>query len=179
MQLQIRERVWAGGDGAVLLCEHPAVITLGRSGDAANVLDAGDVPVERIERGGDVTYHGPGQLMIYPIVRIKSVVGFLETVASAIAEVAAQLGAPGLAWRREPAGVWVDDKKIAACGIHVARGVPVHGFAFDVATPRAAWQRIRPCGASYPQTSLAQQLGRDVRVADVATAIAPLLEARL
>lgn len=176
MQLQIRERVWAGGDGAVLLCEHPPVITLGRSGDAGNVLDGGDVPVERIERGGDVTYHGPGQLMIYPVVRIKSVVAFLEQVAGAISAAAVQLGAPGLAWRREPAGVWVDDKKIAACGIHVARGVPVHGFAFDLATPADAWKRIRPCGASYPQTNLAAQLGRAVAVEEVARVIAPLLE---
>ena len=179
MQLQIRERVWAGGEGAVLLCEHPPVITLGRSGNAANVLDAGDVPVERIERGGDVTYHGPGQLMIYPVVRIRGVIAFLETVAGAIADAAAALGAPGLAWRRDPAGVWVDDRKIAACGIHVARGVPVHGFALDVATPRAAWARIRPCGLAVAQTSLAERLGRDVAVEAVARALAPLLEARL
>src|SRR4249920_3699767 len=79
-QLALRERVWAGEPGRVLLCEHPPVITLGRSADRANVLAAGDVPVVQIERGGDVTYHGPGQLMVYPIVRVKSVVAFLATV---------------------------------------------------------------------------------------------------
>ena len=62
-----RERVWAGGAGTVFLCEHPPVITLGRSATLANVLAPNDVPIERIERGGDVTYHGPGQLMVYPL----------------------------------------------------------------------------------------------------------------
>ena len=102
-------------------------------------------------------------------------------MAAAIAEVGAELGVPGMAWRREPAGVWVDDKKIAACGIHVARGVPVHGFALDVATPPEAWTKIVPCGIGVPQTSLARQLGRAVAVAvvDVAALLGPRLEARL
>ena len=96
-QLAARERVWAGGEGVVLLCEHPPVFTLGRSATTANILDAGDIPVERIERGGEVTYHGPGQLMIYAIVRIKSVVEFLERVATAIIDGCAQLGVTGVA----------------------------------------------------------------------------------
>src|SRR3954469_3084173 len=129
-QLAVRERVWAGAPGEVLLCEHPPVITLGRSATEANILDAGDVPVERIERGGEVTYHGPGQLMIYPVVRLRSVVRFLERVAAAIAETAATFGVAGATWRRDPAGVWLDGHKLAACGIHVARGVTTHGFAF-------------------------------------------------
>ena len=177
MQLAARERVWAGDDGVVLLCEHPAVITLGRSAKPDNILDAGDVPVERIERGGDVTYHGPGQLMIYPIVRIRSVVGFLERVAGAIAESCAAIGVPGARWRRDPAGVWLGDHKLAACGIHVARGVPVHGFALDVATPPEAWRRIRPCGLAVPQTSLARALGRPVEVAAIAADLGPRLVA--
>src|SRR5438132_12959306 len=80
-QLAARERVWAGGDGVVLLCEHPPVITLGRSATSAHIVDAGTVPVVRIERGGEVTYHGPGQLMVYAIVPIQSVVEFLARVA--------------------------------------------------------------------------------------------------
>jgi lipoyl(octanoyl) transferase len=167
--------VWAGGDGEILLCEHPAVITLGRSAVPDNVLDAGDVPVERIERGGDVTYHGPGQLMIYPIVRIRGVVAFLERVAAAIVESCAAAGVGGAAWRREPAGVWLGERKLAACGIHVARGVPVHGFALDVATPPEAWRRIRPCGLDVPQTSLAMALGQPVDVAAIAADLGPRL----
>jgi lipoate-protein ligase B len=172
-QLAARERVWAGEPGVVLLCEHPPVITLGRSASVANILDAGDIPVERIERGGEVTYHGPGQLMVYPVVRLRSVVAFLERVAAAIAETCAELGAPGAAWRRDPAGVWLDGRKLAACGIHVARGVSVHGFALDVDTPPAAWRAIRPCGLDVPQISLARARGAPIGVAEVARLLGP------
>ena len=172
-QLATRERVWAGEPGAVLLCEHPAVITLGRSATPANILDAGDIPIERVERGGEVTYHGPGQLMVYPVVRLRSVVGFLERVAAAIADACAALGVPGAAWQRDPAGVWLDGKKLAACGIHVARGVSVHGFALDVDTPPGAWRAIRPCGLDVPQISLARALGAPIAVDRVAHELGP------
>jgi lipoyl(octanoyl) transferase len=172
-QLAARERVWAGESGVVLLCEHSPVITLGRSASVGNILAAGDIPVERIERGGEVTYHGPGQLMIYPVVRLRSVVGFLERVAGAIAETCAAFGAPGAAWRRDPAGVWLDGKKLAACGIHVARGVSVHGFALDVDTPPVAWRAIRPCGLDVPQISLARARGAPVAVNEVAQELGP------
>jgi lipoyl(octanoyl) transferase len=156
-QHALRERVWAGDAGRVLLCEHPPVITLGRSANRANVLDAGDVPVEPIERGGDVTYHGPGQLMVYPVVRLRAgVVDFLSRVAGAIAEACAAFGVPGVAFRRDPAGVWLDGAKLAACGIHIARGVSVHGFAVNISTPADAWRRIKPCGLDVPQISLAR-----------------------
>jgi len=173
-QLAARERVWAGGDGAVYLCEHPQVITLGRSADRRNILASTDelaaagVEIEQIERGGDVTYHGPGQLMIYPVVRIRSVVDFLASVAGAIVDACAALGGPGAAWQRDPAGVWKDGAKLAACGIHVARGVSIHGFALDVATPREAWARIRPCGLATPQVSLSRLCGAPIDVATVA-----------
>jgi lipoate-protein ligase B len=179
-QLAARERVWAGADGVVLLCEHPPTITLGRSAKRENILAsehelaAAGIAVEQIERGGDVTYHGPGQLMIYPVVRLrKGVVDFLERVASAISDACAELGAPGTAWQREPAGVWKDGAKLAACGIHVARGVSVHGFALDVATPREAWARIRPCGLAVPQVSLAALRGAPIDVATVAVEVGP------
>ncbi|HEX8110076.1 MAG TPA: lipoyl(octanoyl) transferase LipB [Kofleriaceae bacterium] len=172
-QLAARERVWAGEPGVVLLCEHPPVITLGRSASVAHILAAGEIPVERIERGGEVTYHGPGQLMVYPIVRLRSVVGFLERVAAAIAETCAVLGAPGAAWRRDPAGVWLDGKKLAACGIHVARAVSVHGFALNVDTPPEAWRAIRPCGLDVPQISLVRARGAPITVAEVAQELGP------
>jgi lipoyl(octanoyl) transferase len=178
-QLAARERVWAGAPGVVLLCEHPPVITLGRSASEANILAAGDIPIERIERGGEVTYHGPGQLMIYPVVRLGSVVGFLERVATAIIETCAALGVPGAAWQRDPAGVWLAGRKLAACGIHVARGVSVHGFALDVDTPADAWRRIRPCGLDVPQISLARALGAPIEVERVAHALGPRLAAAL
>lgn len=177
-QLALRERVWAGAPGEILLCEHDPVITLGRSATPAHILDAGDIPVERIERGGEVTYHGPGQLMIYPIVRLRSVVRFLEQIAAAIIATAAQLGVEGAAWRRDPAGVWLGDAKLAACGIHVARGVCAHGFAFNLDTPDDAWRRIRPCGLSVPQVSLARARGTNAEplsVKNVAERLGPML----
>jgi lipoyl(octanoyl) transferase len=172
-QLAARERVWAGDEGVILLCEHPPVLTLGRSATMANILDAGDIPIERIERGGEVTYHGPGQLMIYAIVKIASVVGFLERVAGAIADGCAALGVDGATWQRDPAGVWREGAKLAACGIHVARGVPVHGWALNVSTPPAMWTRIRPCGLSVPQVSIAQIVGAPTTVEEAAIAVGP------
>ena len=172
-QLAARERVWAGEPGMIFLCEHSPVITLGRSATTANILDAGGVPIERIERGGEVTYHGPGQLMVYPIARVRGVIDFLERVAGAIAEACAALGAPGAAWQRDPAGVWLDGKKLAACGIHVARGVSVHGFALNVDTPPAAWRAIRPCGLDVRQVSLARARGAPIEVEEVARELGP------
>lgn len=178
-QLAARERVWAGGDGVIYLCEHAPVITLGRSATLANIVDAGDVPVERIERGGEVTYHGPGQLMVYSIVRIRSVVEFLERVATAIADATRALGVDGAEWRRDPAGVWRGEAKLAACGIHVARGVPVHGYAVNVDTPASAWQRIKPCGLACPQVSVAGALGQRVSVEAFAIELGPRVVAAL
>ncbi len=184
LQLATRERVWAGRDeyvGEVLLCEHPPTITLGRHATRANILASDDdlaragVSVEQIERGGDVTYHGPGQLMIYPIVKLRSVVDFLERVASAISAACSEVGVCGAVWQRDPAGVWIDGAKIAACGIHVARGVSVHGFALDVATPADAWARIRPCGLAVPQTSVVARRGAPIEVETLAAIVGPLV----
>jgi lipoyl(octanoyl) transferase len=178
-QLALRDRILAGGGGAVLLCEHPPVITLGRSATTANILDAGDVPIVRIERGGEVTYHGPGQLMIYPVVRIGRTRDFLACAGGAIAEACAALGVTGAAWQLDPAGVWCGDAKLAACGIHVAHGVSIHGFALDVDTPAGAWARIRACGLDAPHASLSAAIGRTVTIAEAAIEVGPRLAAAL
>ena len=142
---------------------------------AANVLAPGDIPIERIERGGDVTYHGPGQLMVYPVVRVRGVVDFLSRVAGALADACAAVGVAGAEWRRDPAGVWLGSAKLAACGIHIARGVSVHGFALNVCTPSDAWRGIRPCGLSVAQISVADALGAPVTVEQVAVEAGPRL----
>jgi lipoate-protein ligase B len=178
-QLAERERVWAGAPGTIFLCEHPPVITLGRSADRRNVLAPGDLPVEQTERGGDVTYHGPGQLMVYPVLRIgpRGVVDFLARIAGALSDACAALDVPGALWRRDPAGLWLGDAKLAACGVHVARGVAVHGWALNVATPPDAWQRIRACGLGAPQVSLAQvRGGQPPEVEAVAIAVGPRVQ---
>jgi lipoyl(octanoyl) transferase len=173
-----RDRVLAGDDAAqeILLCEHDPVVTLGRGADGAHIL-VGRAALDA-SRGGDVTYHGPGQLMVYPVVRLRrGLVAFLETVAGVLAEVAAELGVPGAEWRRQPAGLWLGERKLAACGLHVRRGVVIHGFAFDVATPPEAWRMIVPCGLGSGITvSLAQALGRE---APAVTAVAERVGPRL
>jgi lipoate-protein ligase B len=170
LQERHRDRL-LGGDGSaecLLLLEHDPVITLGRSGDATSVLVSPDelarrrVDLVRATRGGDVTYHGPGQLIVYPVVRLATgVVAYLEALAAALAVTAAELGVPGAAWRRSPAGLWLGDAKLAACGLNVRRGVAVHGFALDVATPREAWSLIHPCGQPGARnTSIAAERAR-------------------
>ncbi|HLU68136.1 MAG TPA: hypothetical protein VKZ63_17755, partial [Kofleriaceae bacterium] len=116
--------------------------------------------------------------MVYPVVRLRrGVVAFLERVAGVLAEVAGELGAPGARFRRQPAGLWLGDRKLAACGIHVRRGVSIHGFALDVATPPEAWAAIVPCGlAGAPVVSLASAAGREMPpVAEVAARVGPRL----
>jgi lipoyl(octanoyl) transferase len=117
--------------------------------------------------------------MIYPIVRVRGVVEFLSRVAGVLADACAVLGAPGAEFRRDPAGLWLGSAKLAACGIHIARGVSVHGWALNVCTPSDAWTRIRPCGLSVSQISLADALAaRDrppVTVEQVAAEVGPRL----
>ncbi len=185
-----RARVLAGDDGAqaILLCEHDPVITLGRNADRAHVLAsdealaAAGVTIAPASRGGDVTYHGPGQLMIYPVVRVKPVLAFLESIAGALAQVASRLGIDGAAWRRDPAGLWLGDRKLAACGIHLRRGVAVHGWALNVATPARMWSLIVPCGlaASPPPISIEEALGRAAPTIEAVASIAvPIVSASL
>ncbi len=159
-----REQVLVGDAGAqaVLLCEHPPVITLGRSARPDNVRASADelarrgVAVVQATRGGDVTYHGPGQLMIYPVVRIRGVVEFLATVGAVLAEACAELGVGGAEFRQDPAGLWLGDAKLAACGLHLRRQVAVHGWAWNLATPPDAWTMIVPCGLATPVVSLTE-----------------------
>jgi lipoyl(octanoyl) transferase len=195
-QLALREAVIAGAaEPQVLLCEHPPVITLGRSAKRDNVLATDEqlaaegVAVHAIERGGDVTYHGPGQLMIYPVIPIRGVVVFLSAVASALAEVTTSLGVPGAAFRCNPAGLWLGEHKLAACGISVRHGVSIHGWAYNVATPPRMWKLIRPCGGDAPQRSVSEArtllspplppLPLDTSVATAAAEAAPRLLAAL
>lgn len=189
-QEAIRDRLLAGDESqaCLLLLEHEPVITLGRHATEMNLvadraaLAAQGIQVARTSRGGDVTYHGPGQLMIYPVVRLaRGVVAFLEALAGALAELARELGVPDATWQRNPAGLWVGRAKLAACGVHVRRSVCTHGFAFNVATPAEPWQSIVPCGLrAYGVTSIAREreargLGPPPSVAEVAALAAPLL----
>jgi lipoyl(octanoyl) transferase len=157
----------------LLLCEHQPVVTLGRSANPANVLAsraelAGrGVEVHAASRGGDVTYHGPGQLVGYPIVRLRAgVVGHVTAMARAIANVLGELGIHA-SWRRETPGLWVGGggsggdrgAKICAFGVHVHRRVAIHGFALNVTNALDGFDLIVPCGLTAARTtSIAAEL---------------------
>jgi lipoyl(octanoyl) transferase len=169
----------AGGRDALLLLEHPPVYTLGRGGDPAHLRAAafGDVPVVRAHRGGQVTYHGPGQLVGYPIVGLRDLrpdvrwyVRMLEQVLiDALSDVGIEAG------RRDGlTGVWVGRRKIASIGIAIRRWVAWHGFALNVGADLSGFTAITPCGiAGVEMTSV----GREGGPAEV-PAVAELVLAR-
>ena len=170
LQETLRDRILAGDEAAatLILLEHDPVVTQGRSSKATSLTaTSADFARRGVElvtssRGGDVTYHGPGQLMVYPVIRLSAgVASHVEALATALAELAANFGVGDAEWRRDPAGLWVERGKLGACGLHVHHGVAIHGFAFNVATPPAAWQGIVPCGLPTMQvTSLAELCAR-------------------
>ncbi len=165
----------------LLLVEHPHVITLGRSRAArANVLLPGDVPVVEIERGGDATYHGPGQLVAYPIISLtdgeRDLHKFLRNLEEAIMRTAADLGVTGAGRKPGATGVWVGDRKLASIGIACRRWVTFHGLALNVSTDLTYFHRINPCGfSSSVMTSLSELLSRPIALPKVK----PLLTAHL
>ena len=159
-------------DGLILV-EHDPVVTLGRRGTDADILDPG-LPVFRVERGGEATYHGPGQLVGYPILKlpdrleVKRLVRDLEEVLiRTCADFGIAAGHEG-----PERGVWVQDRKIASLGLAVQRNVTSHGFAHNVNTDLSAFLKIKPCGhAGTIMTSMARLLGREVELEDVKASV--------
>jgi lipoate-protein ligase B len=150
----------------LMLVEHPHVYTLGRGGQAANVLAPQDVPVYRTSRGGDVTYHGPGQLVAYPLIDLRSklrkaVHRYLKNLEMAAISALDDFGLQGV--RRPPyTGIWIGDNKIAAVGVAARRGITFHGLALNVNTDLTYFNRIIPCGLNWADvTSMAKELGAE------------------
>jgi lipoyl(octanoyl) transferase len=133
----------------LLLLEHPSVVTLGRSSHAANVLRPAGIDVVEVERGGDVTFHGPGQLVGYPILDLhqykEDLHWYLRTLEQVLIDALATLDIPA---ERNPGftGVWTRGRKIASIGVHVKQWVTWHGFALNVTTDLTHFERIVPCG---------------------------------
>ncbi len=162
------------------LLEHPHTITLGRNGQLRHllasdeVLDRAGIAFYPTDRGGDVTYHGPGQLVGYPIVDLREwkrdVGAYVRAVEQTIIDTLAEFG---IAAGRIPklTGVWVGERKIAAIGVHISRWVTSHGFALNVNTDLSYFQYIVPCGLTRPVASMAQ-LGSNAALAEVATVLA-------
>jgi lipoyl(octanoyl) transferase len=188
----VEQRQRGDGDGGeidtLLLVEHPHVFTLGRSRAAeANVLAPGDVEVVPIERGGDVTYHGPGQIVAYPIVALgdgeRDLHKFLRNLEQAVIHTCARAGVIA---DREPGktGVWTGPasarRKLCSMGIACRKWITFHGLALNVTTDLSYFRRINPCGfEASVMSSLATQVGHDVDLANVRTVLAAELGATL
>ena len=144
------------------LVEHEPVFTLGQAGKPEHVLMPGDIPVLHVDRGGQVTYHGPGQIVLYPLLDLRRLkVGVREYVCRIEQAIIDTLGDWNIeAVRREGApGVYVADAKIAALGIRVRRGCTFHGLAFNIAMDLSPFQRINPCGFEGLQVTSLVDLG--------------------
>lgn len=151
----------------LLIVEHPHVVTMGRNGHLENLLaseellERAGIAFHKTDRGGDVTYHGPGQIVGYPIFDLREwkrdVVGYLRTVEQAIIGALGEFGLNAGVFEGHT-GVWVDGKKVAAIGVHISRWVTSHGFALNHTTDLSYFKYIVPCGLHLPVTSL-EELG--------------------
>jgi lipoyl(octanoyl) transferase len=159
-----RKREEAGD--ALLLVEHPPVITVGKRGDIGNlvateeVLARKGVTLHHTSRGGDITFHGPGQLVGYPVLDIRSrglgARDYVDRVEETLIRTLSRLGVESAERMTGRTGVWVEGAKVAAIGVHVSRGVTSHGFALNVCTDLSWFDLIVPCGIAAPVTSVTQ-----------------------
>lgn len=188
----VQRRIEGTIDNTLLLIEHPHVYTLGRRGTMDDVLLSTDelakagVAVHEVDRGGEVTYHGPGQLVGYPILDLRAIGGPVRYVRGLEAALVDALETFGIAAHTVDGlpGVWLGEgetqRKIAAIGVRVSRGVSSHGFALNISTDLAYFQHIVACGiADLKVTSMEQELGREVDADDVRRAVVDALECRL
>ncbi len=150
----------------LLLLDHPPVYTKGRRSEPGELPMGEDwyrgqgIEIVDVDRGGKLTYHGPGQLVGYPIVRIDDVVAYLRTMEAAIIAVLAEEGVEAR-MREGLTGVWVDDRKIGSIGVHVSRGVTTHGFAINADNDLQPFEWVVPCGLDgVRMTSVSRELGR-------------------
>jgi len=165
-----------GAPDRLFLLEHPSVFTMGRAADARHLGTAGrtGIPVVRSARGGQVTYHGPGQLVAYPVLdlarHVRDVRAYVGSLEEVVIRTVATWGARGLRIQGQP-GVWVGSRKIASVGIAIRRWVAWHGLALNVDPEMGPFRAITPCGlAGVEMTSLAAE-GVGVRMADVRRAL--------
>jgi lipoyl(octanoyl) transferase len=182
LQRDLHQKVAAGElENTLLLLEHPPIFTAGRRTlDSERPIDGSKVI--DVDRGGKITFHGPGQIVGYPIIKLRepeNVVGFVREIELSLIDLCISLGIPAERYC-ERSGVWIRDKngdrKIAAIGIRVAKGVTMHGFALNINPDLSYFSRIIPCGIpDAGVTSISKELGREVAVAE----IQPLLMERI
>ena len=147
----------------LLIVEHPPVVTMGRNGHDENLLASPErlaslgIGFERIDRGGDVTFHGPGQIVVYPILDLREwkrdVGAYLRALEQLLIDALADCGLGADRWPGHT-GVWIDGRKVAAMGVHMSRWVTTHGFALNLDIDLSYFNHIVPCGLSLPVTSM-------------------------
>jgi lipoyl(octanoyl) transferase len=166
----------------IWLLEHKPVFTQGQAGKEEYVLMPGDIPVVKSDRGGHVTYHGPGQITAYILVDLKrlkiGVRDLVTLIEQALVDTLAQWQISA-APRRDAPGVYVDGDKIASLGLRIRKGCSYHGLNFNVAMDMSPWQRINPCGLSIPMTQLADLVDSPPSIDKVADILADNLCAGL
>jgi lipoyl(octanoyl) transferase len=158
--------------------EHPPVFTLGMNASRAHVLAPGDIPVVQIDRGGQVTYHGPGQLVIYPLVDIRRAgLGVRDLVTALERSVIDYVAQHGVAaeCRRNAPGVYVNDRKLASIGIRIRRGASYHGMALNVNLDTEPFSRINPCGYTGLEVTRLSDLTPVGHVEEAARGLEPFL----
>ncbi|MFL2554247.1 MAG: lipoyl(octanoyl) transferase LipB [Candidatus Rariloculaceae bacterium] len=173
-EAKTRDEVW--------FLEHPPVFTLGLNADRAHLLTPGTIPVWQIDRGGQVTYHGPGQLVIYTLIDLRrlkiSVRGLVEALEAAVIDTVAGYGIDAYGQRDAP-GVYVDGKKLAAVGLRVRRYCSYHGVAVNVNMDLAPFAKINPCGFEGLEVTQLSQLSDVSELATVRQDIEPNLRSRM
>ena len=167
------QRIAGESEDTLLLVEHEPVYTLGKNADKNHLLQhyPDNVQIFQIERGGDVTFHGPGQLVGYPILDLhnykKSVSWYMRSLEQVIINTLQKYGIKG-EQKEDLTGVWIKDKKIAAFGVRISRWVTMHGFALNVNTDMQYYEGIIPCGIlEYGVTSMEKLLSHEVNMKDV------------
>ncbi len=172
----------AGTPDEIWFLEHPPVFTLGVNASRAHLLSPGDIPVMQIDRGGQVTYHGPGQLVAYPLIDLRraclGVREFVSALERAVIDLAAEYGIAAES-RREAPGVYVGGRKLASVGVRVRRGGSYHGLALNVALDLAPFGRINPCGYAGLEMTQLSELGGPRTVGACAGALEPHLRRAL
>jgi len=167
-----------GTPDEIWFLEHPPVFTQGMNGRPEHVLAPGDIPVVSIDRGGQVTYHGPGQLVVYPLLDIRRLgIGVRELVVrleNSIISLAARHDVHAVG-RRDAPGVYVGGRKLASIGLRIRRGASYHGLALNVETDLEPFRRINPCGYAGLEVTALAELGARIDVRQAAEDLAPLL----
>ena len=160
----------------IWFCEHPPVFTLGLNAKKEHLLAPGDIPVVQIDRGGQVTFHGPGQLMVYPLIDIRrSGIGVRKLVTAleqSVVDLVANYGVEA-ASRADAPGVYIEGKKLASVGLRIRRGSSFHGMALNVDVDLEPFTRINPCGYAELEMTDLHRLGVDLQLEETSRRLLP------